>query len=330
MPDNATLGQKVQIGIESTWGTAVPATKIPKSFSLDLDVQTNNDAFTPMGNIFPTSNAQTQEWTEGSLDGVLTYTEVVYALSALFGPATITTAAGGTTSKQWKWSLTGTSLLTPKALTVEKGSSIYAFQAAGAVLTGLDLSYSRTDRIAMTGDLIAKAVTPGVTMTTIAANPTVPQVRVLPQQIQIKNAATFAGLGAASAYTRAFEMGLSIGGMYGGVWPLNSAVTGMDGIVQLVPDVSSTLLLMADATATSMLTTLRSGGTTYLRTQATGAIIEATVPYSITIDQTVQVQDIDGFSDHDGLYAVPFTFQPIDNGTDPVLEITVVNALTAL
>lgn len=330
MPDNATLNQRVQIGVESTWGTAVAATKRLQSVTVDVDPQVESDAFTPNGNLFPTSNSLTQEWVEGSVSGILTYTEVVYLLSAALGPATITTPGGGTNSRQWKWSVLGNAELAPKSLTVEKGSATYGTRFAGGLMTGLNFGWSRTDRIEVGGSLMGKAITAGHTMTTISSNATVEIVRVLPQQVSVYNSATWAGLSSASAYTRAFEAGFSLDSLFAPVWPLNAAVTGHDGYVGTAPDAESSLLMMVDATSMGMLSTLRTGGTTYLRIESIGAVIEGAIPYTFRLDMAVQVKDMDAFTDHDGIYAIPMTFQPIDDGTNPTMEITVINKQTAL
>jgi hypothetical protein len=330
MSDNATLNQKVQIGVESTYATGVDATKRIQSFAVDFDPQAETDDFIPPGNLFPSSSSIIQEWMEAEISGILTYTEIVYLLTVLFGPATITTPAGGTNSRQWKWTINASDVLSPKSLTVEKGSSVYATEFVGALLSSFNFGWSRTDRIEIGGSMFGKPLALGTTMTSIASNATVPIIRVLPQQVSIYNAATWAGLDAASAYTRAFEAGLSIDGLFSPIWPLNAAVNGFDGFVPTVPDSDSSLLMMVNAASMAMLTNLRNDTITYNRIKSEGATIEGAIKYLLQIDMTVQVKDIDAFTDHDGVYAIPYTFQPIDDGTNPTFEITVINTLSAL
>lgn len=329
MPDNATLNQLVQIGMQSVFNTGVAATKRIQSMNIALDAQLNTDTFAPNGNLFPTSAALIQEWTEGDLDGILTYTEVVYPLTALLGPAVITTFSGGPLAKQWLWTVNANSVLSPTFLSIEKGSSVYAVQVINAVLTGLNFGWKRTDKVSMGGGILASRLQTGFTMTTIGGSPTVEIVRVLPPHIDVFFDASYAGLGT-SKQLRAFEAAFSLDNMYSPVWPLNSALTGHDGVVPTMPDSESSMLLMADANGLAFLANVRANTTGYLRIKATGPLIEAVHPYVFQIDIPVQVKDVDGFTDSDGVWAIPWTFQPIDNGTNAPLVITVINKQTAL
>jgi hypothetical protein len=329
MPDNATLNQKLQVGMQGVFGTPVAATKIMKSWGVDLGINVEVDTYFPNGNIFPTSAGLIQEWTEGDLSGVLTYTEVVYPLSALLGAATITTPAGGSTSRQWKWSPAANAVLSPVLLTAEKGSSVYGMRVPDVLLTGFNIGWSRTDRIEIGGSVLGRRLEKPFTMTTIGANPTVPLVRVMPPQIDVYFDTTFAGLGT-TKQLRAFEAGVSLDDMYSAVWPLNSALTGHDGYIQSQPSSESSMLLQADAAGLAFLDNVRAGTTGYLRIKATGAIIEGAIPYSFMVDMPVQVSEVGSMEDSNGIYAIPWTFQPVDDGVNPPLSFTVVNTLLAL
>lgn len=330
MSDNPSINQILQGGVESTLFTAVAATKRFRSFGFEVDPQTEVDEYVPDGNIFPSSEALTQEWTEAEMSGVLTYTEIVYALTNAFGPATITTPGGGTNSRDWKWTIQPNALLVPKGFTYEKGNSVYAVRMIGAIMNALNIGWKRTDRIEIGGSVLAKALTIGHTMTTIGASPTVPLIRVLPQQVSVKTTTTWAGLGAASVLTRAFEAEISLDGFFNPIWPLNASVSGHDGYVPVKPDSDFSLQLMANATGMAFLTNLRNGDLVYNRVEAIGPIIEAAITYKVRIDITSQVKDVDSFDDNDGIYVIPYVFSPVDDGTNPAIEITVTNALTAL
>ena len=330
MSENPSYNQILQGGVETTLFTAVAATKRFRSFGIEVDPQVEVDEYTPDGNLFPSSQALTQEWTEGDMSGILTFTEIVYALTNAFGPATISTPGGGTLSRDWKWTIQPNSLLVPKGFTYEKGNSVYAVRIVGAIMNALNIAWKRTDRIEIGGSVLAKAIVLGHTMTTIGASPTVPLLRVLPQMITVKTATTWGGLTAASALTRAFEAEISLDGFFNPIWPLNAAASGHDGYVPVKPDSDFSLQLMANSTGMAFLTNLRNGDLVYNRVEAVGPIIEAAIPYKIRVDVSSQVKDVDSFDDNDGLYVIPYTFSPIDDGTNPALEITVTNNLSAL
>lgn len=329
MPTNPSNAQNVQIGVQPDFATSAVATKILKSMMANFDVQLETDAFFPNGNIFPTSNDVIQEWTEAEVEGILTFTEIVYLLTAALGPATITTPAGGTNSRQWKWTIAGNALLNPSFLSVEKGNSVYALRSSGMACTGFNFGYSRKDRIEVGGSLYGKPVELGYSMTNIVSAPTVELVRVLPQMMDWYSDTTFAGLGT-SQIMKAYEAGISLDGLFDGVWPMRSSLASHDGLVAKQIESESSLLLEADAAGLAFLTNARQSETRYIRGKATGRTIEAAIKYLFQVDMSVQVKDVDTFEDADGPYAIPVTFQPIDDGTNPVVTITVINKQLAL
>lgn len=332
MANNPSLNQQMQGGAETVMMTPVAATKRFLSMGIDFDPQVETDTYFPPGFVFPTSTALIQEWTEGDLSGVLTYTEIIYALSMLLGVVTPTTPAGGTDSRKWTWAPAANALLVPKPFTMEKGNSTYGIQYPGTILTGLNIGWSRTDRIEIGGSAMAGRLTKGHTMTTIASNATVEQVRVLPPQVDIYMDDTYALVSGATPTQvgKAFEAGISLDGLYAGVWPLNSTLTNYDGIVPTQPDSESTLLMMVNATSMALIDTLRAGQVKYLKFRAYGPIIEVAIKYEFSVTLAVQVADVDAFEDSDGVYAVPFTFQPISDGVNPPMTFDVVNKLLAL
>ena len=332
MSNNPSLNQQMQGGVETVYMTPLAATKRFMSMGVDFDPQFETDAYFPPGYMFPTSNAPIQEWSEGDLSGVLTYTEIVYPLSMLLGDATITTPAGGTNARKWTWAPAANALLTPKSFTLEKGNSVYGMRFPGCVLTGFNIGWSRTDRIEIGGSVMGGRIDKPFTLTTIASNATVSQIRVLPPQVDVYMDDTFAtvtGL-TPTQMPKAFEAGISLDGLYSAVWPLNSSLTNFDGIVPAQPDSESTLLLMVNATSMALIDTLRAGQRKYMKIRAFGATIETTIKYEFSVTLAVEIADVDAFEDSDGVYAVPITFQPVSDGTNPPITFEVVNTLLAL
>lgn len=330
MADNATVSQKVQIGLEAVWGTAVPATKELKSMMVDFDPSLETDPFVPNGNIVPSSNAVIRETVEGEISGVLTYTEVVYLYTMLFGAATITAVPTATATWDWEWEINENTLIVPKSATIEKGSSVYAMEVPGCTATGFNLAWSRTDRIEVGASFIGKQLVKGTSLTAIGANPTVEIVRVLPQHVSFYTAATWAGLDGATAMARAFEAGLDLSNMFAGVWPMNRATPNMDGVVPTAIDAESSALLMVNAASMAFLDSAAAGDRVYTRIEAVGSEIEAGFNYEHVVDLTTEVKDLDSFDDHEGVYAIPWTFQPVGDGTNPFMKIRVRNGLSAL
>ena len=97
MPERATVYEGLQLGVESTAGTAVPALK-RLGLELEITPQVPTEALRPMGNKFSTDVVRQKEHCEGTLRGQVCYTDLVYLLSSLLCEATVTTP---TTNGTW-------------------------------------------------------------------------------------------------------------------------------------------------------------------------------------------------------------------------------------
>src|SRR5678816_261508 len=103
MADRQIVSEQVQIGVESTAGSAVAPTVLFQGLDVTLDTAIEYDEFSPMGQLPGALVAPRQESSTGSISGFPTYTEVVYPLSNVLGAATITTPSGATLERQWYW-----------------------------------------------------------------------------------------------------------------------------------------------------------------------------------------------------------------------------------
>lgn len=341
MVDVATQGLKFQLGLETVPGTAVAATKRMMAMAIDFDPEMETDQFAPSGNIVPSSSSLIQEWATGDLEGVLTYTEAIYAWIMAFGLPTTAVAAptvGADTSllaRDWIWSIGGAAELTPKSATLERGSSAYGMRVANAVLNDLGFSWSRTDRIELTGAILALPIEKPYTPTAIASNATVPLVRVLPTQINVFLDDTYSAISGASPTKalRTFSGAFSLSGLYAPVWAVNADKPSYDGLVRAMPDSDAELLLMADANGLAFLDTARAGQTRYMKFQAVGPVIDTvgatTFRHLVEMILPIQIKDVDSFENADGIYAIPWTFQPVDDGVNPAMWFRFRNTLTA-
>ncbi len=179
MADRASIFQTVNVGVETTAGTAVLALKKLSSMSITPAIKGEVQQFRPAGTKYPTLTAQGKEWVEASVKGLLTYTEIVYALSGLLKAAAITTPGGGTNSRQWLFepsSTTGDT--TVKTFTVEQGDAIRAHRFAYGLFNSLSLKFDRSN-VALTGSMLGQALVDNVAMSpnatyTLTANASPP------------------------------------------------------------------------------------------------------------------------------------------------------------
>ena len=97
MPERATVFQATQLGVESTKGTAVPANKRLLATMFNLSPQIPVEGFRPMGSKAFTTATRQKEWTEGEIEGVFAFNDIIYLLSGLLEQAAISVL------RSWLW-----------------------------------------------------------------------------------------------------------------------------------------------------------------------------------------------------------------------------------
>lgn len=326
MTDRATVNQQVQWAIEATAGTSVAADKTVRSMSIDLDVAGDNILYRPGGHKYNALAIPNQEWTTWQItDGMPTYTEICYPLTAIFGSSTDTTS--GSTGQQRVFTITDTGSITQKTLTIEKGSSVRAHKIAYGILTDLTLTWSRKDGGKITGQGIGQRITDGITMT--ASPDDVALVPIAGKQLDFYIDSTGADIGT-TKMLRAFSVEQSITGVYGPIWPINSANASFDGVVEMVPTTSVKIVLEADATGMAYLTQYRSGDLIFARLDATGASFEENTPditYSLKVDTALGIKTMSGLAaDEDGIAVVTLECEIVEDSTwGKAIQVTSVN-----
>jgi hypothetical protein len=327
MPERASIFQVVQVGVESTPGTAVTATKKLTGLQIEPGVQAEIKRYRPTGYKFGTVAALTKEWTEASIRGPLTYTEIVYLLSSLMGTATPVNGSP-TAAKIWTFNVDSDGADTPKTFTVEQGSAERAHRFAYGLVTGLTLSFNN-DGAEVSGSMIGKALQDGFTLTGGATE--VALAPVTRPQVIVKLADTMAGLGAAAALSRVVSAEWTLENRFAPVWVLNGA-SDWPAHVEVEPTGSAKLMLEADAEGMGLLTTMRANAMKFMRIQATGAQIGVgPATYSVQVDCAVKVTEVSPFSDQDGIFAIEWGLELQHDATAGyATRVTVVNELAAL
>lgn len=327
MPDRAYVSESTQWGQEATPGTAVPAGKTVRSMTIDIDVAGEGEVYRPDGHKFASLPiAPNMEWTTWSADGRLTYTEILYLLEADFGAVTPT--ALGLTGKKRVYSV-GDTADTPKTLTIERGGSVRAAKIAYGVVTDLNFAFSRRNAIGVTAQGLGQLLTDNITMTAAPAD--VPLVPVVGKQVDAFIDSSAATLGT-TKLLRAFSVEPSLGGKFGPVWPINSALASFAGHIELAPTSGVALQVEADAAGMAYLTNYRNGSLIFLRVAATGPEYEATFPYRFWYEACLGINRVRDYGrDADGVAVVTFETELVRDSTwGKALQITVENAVASL
>jgi hypothetical protein len=158
-------------------------------------------------------------------------------------------------------------------------------------------------------------------------------IPISPTTIDIKTAATQAGLAAASVLTRDFQYTWKISGRDNMIWPLNSSLgAGFGATVEALPKGEATLDVAANDAGMGHLANIRTGNTLFVRVAATGPLIETGFYHSLQIDTAIKVTKISEFKDIDGgLLGVTFSGEWCHDSTWGNASVLVLqNTLTAL
>lgn len=307
MGEKASIFQTVQIGIETTPGTAVAANKKLLSTSIIPGAKVEADAFRAMGNKYASFVTLNKEWSEAKIEGKLTYNEILYLLSSLLSqPSPV--QQGATTAYKWTFTSATSAEDAGKTLTVEQGDANSAWRAAGVRVSGLEFTFNRNE-VSVNGTAVGKALETGITLT---ASPTSMTARpVLPGHLSFYMADSQSGLAGASAMTRGFSLIWSLTDKIGLSWPVGqNPVT-----VESTPNLEAKLKVATDSTGMGLVTTMRAGDTKWFRVKAEGATIESTYKYTFLLDFPAQIKDMTDFNDEDGLYLVEYGLAGIHDAT---------------
>jgi hypothetical protein len=330
MPERSSLTQGVQVGIETVPGTNVAANKKFVSIGITPAVQMDPMEFRPMGSKYNTIVTPGKEWVEADIEGIGSYTELLWFFSSLIAapgaPTTVDTSA-----RKWAFESASSAEDTVKTMTVEQGGVVRAHKFNYGLVSELELTFNR-DGVEVGGAMIGQRISDNITLTVTPTTP--PQLPILPTDLDVWLDATSAGLGT-TKLLRVLEATWTLGDRFNPVWVLNSTLPSFAAHVESEPNAQLKLLMEADAEGMTQLTQMRAGTTKYIRIKGTSPTLAGAVtePYSLMIDSACKVAEVGDFSDEDGVYAIEWTFDIVHDGswgTGKAFHIDLVNKETTL
>lgn len=329
MPERSSVNQVLQLGLETTPGTAVAANRQLTMMDIALGARVDMQSFRPMGFKYQTTKALNREWAEGPVSGGASYNEIVYALSSILAREVITQPPVGTAKAVWTYSPSSTGPDTVATYTIQRGSSFRAHQITHGVFTGFTLEANRNGGVSVGGTVLGRALTDGITLT--AAPTLLVPIPVVSDEWAIFADDTAAGIGT-TRLTRVKRVNFELTGRQIAHWFLDNSQTSFAAIVEGVPTAQIRMLVEADAVGMGYLTTMRNEATKFVRFKATGgAVPGGGGNFSLQIDAAAKVNEPRDFSDEDGLYAIEWTMDIThDVGWAKALSAVVENSLTAL
>lgn len=329
MPDRATVHQVVQVGVEATPGTAVPANRLLQSISLEPTIDVSTTPFRAMGAKFVSMTTLNRESITARLSGAPTYNELPYLFSsalAYAAPVQVTPPSG--LAYRWTFTPSQSSPDTVKTYTVEQGSSARAHRWTHGIFTDLTLTFNR-DGFDLDGEMLGQRLEDDITLT---ASPTT--VGLVPPVLPTEMSAyldTAAGSIGTTQLTRLLAASVRLQKRFGPVWALDSSRTSFASVVELAPTAEVTMLMEADAQGMAVLGAMRAGDRRYLRLRATGPNIEGSTAYQLTIDAAITISGVSAFRDEGGVYALEWTGTiTYDAAWGKAITVDLINKLSAL
>ena len=329
MPEVASIFSGVQIGAETTSGTAVSASKLLNYLSLEPGIALEFNKFRPMGQVVASAVTPGKDSTEWTVSGAGSYSELIYPFCSVLTNTTPATVE--TTARRWTFTPLGRSEDTVKTYTIESGSATRAQKATYGLFTGIELTFNRTDGVTISGAAVGQNIQDNITLT---ATPTaVEEAIILPTHLNCFIDATSGGLGG-TKLTRDFNAVFRVTDRFQTVWPINSANSSYVSHVPVEPTVQIELTVEADSTGMAELVNARAGTTRYIRLSATSTVLAGSTQfYDLVIDMAGKISDIKAFDDNDGVKVLTYTFDAIYDaawGSGQYLTVRLTNKTASL
>lgn len=136
-----------------------------------------------------------------------------------------------------------------------------------------------------------------------------PLVPVLPTELDVRVADTYAALGGKDPMDREFTFNWELGNRFGPVWPLRSIYKSFANAIETEPSLKVTMRVSADDVGREFIRYMKNGRTKFIRLTATGDALDANNNYYLQIDTACKVvQAPGGPEDSDGLDTFEWTF----------------------
>ncbi len=230
-----------QAGVESTPGSAVPATKRFPHFRVMMGDDGGFADNRSSGSIFVEQVIPGgDEHGSGSIDGDVSFTDIVYLLSSLVRYHAPT--GDGTNGYMWDFTPNPVGGDVYKTYTLETGDANNNIRWPYAVVSGLGFKFSKKEA-KLSGDILSLA--PQVNPQTSGGVTTVTKQIVIPRTVELYWADTMAGLATGTKVPRLFEVEFKISNRYVPIYQMDANDQSFCTIVQAEPDVTMSLKLGA-------------------------------------------------------------------------------------
>ena len=272
MTEIVSVNQRVQIGAESTAGTAVPAAKLLNCFDFQFGVNAATSEYTPTGSKYVATVEEDTEYTDITVGGNLDYNGLPYLLSSTMGIVAPVAHGVSAVAKDWPYIPPVSGSIAGQTYTLQQGDAVRARSFANGLLSMFGYKGTRKSPFTISGKGFGQPLSDGITLT---ASPTaVALAQAVAKEFNVYLDTTSAGLGT-TLLTRVFSVDYAFDSVYGPFFALSRATVGFSGTADLKPKCSFKMLMAADSNGFgAMQGYLQNGTILYLRVEAIGSVID--------------------------------------------------------
>ncbi len=318
----------LQIGVEGSYASAASADKRLQAVKARFSPKIPTERIMGQGSKSPTGVVVGKEHTEIPISGVAALNDLAYLFSMLLETPTITTPMGGTLTRLWEYEPDTHGADDFSSFTFEKGFSggTANGRVAGVLADSLELTFTPEKSVDFTGNLFGKEREGGITLT--SSPDTIPQIVLDPRGIDVFVADSEGGL--SGGQIKPLQAKWSVKDRLGRVFTLDSAEPSFEDAVERAFYPMGQLIVRANSDSEAYLDELRASATKFIQYLWTGANIEGSLFFSLSIVMPFAFENPEE-GDNQEAHVHTFDLCGVDNADfDGSVKVSLHTTLTAL
>jgi hypothetical protein len=319
----------VQVGAETTKGTAIAASKKLPSMDLRLSRTLDIAKFRGMGFKIPTVKQITKDFGGGTLnESPLNFTEIVYPLSTIVTPV-ITTPGGATLARKWLFTSLASGEDAFTTLTIQEGDATAGRQMVYSIFTDLSVTLAN-DGATVSGSLLGRNPVAG----SLTGSPTsITQLPGSPRGVDIFMDPIGGTIGTTKV-SRASSANFAIANKQVAFWVLNTTFPSFAETVETPADLTASFITEDNSESRTLYDSISptSSPVKLMRFLITGPLIESSTYYTLKVDFAASVEAMAQTDIDNAVWGYQYTMSPEYNSTfgNKAFEIELITTLTSL
>ena len=306
MPVRASVFETLQIGVENTEGTAVPAPWMLRNSVITPTPNVPTEDVTAQGGKGHVDVIAGKEWTEATVNGVANVTDLLFWLSYIIEKPSYSTG-----SHTHTMTVNQNDSQTQNTYTIEMGGSNGAMKFAGAKTRSFSLEWGENTAPRYTATVMGRKMSDGITLT----SPTSGEIAIYPfgpTSTNVYVATSVAGLTGSINIIKPLACTLSVGDVFNPFFTV-SADESYTNTVEILNNIDFEITVEQTASLDYM-TKLRAGTLLYVRIEMIGATVSGT-QQKLVIDFPCRLKN-PARGDNQGVYVGTYTLHANYDGSD--------------